>query len=51
MLGKKLSEYISELMVKDKELSRLREENKLLAKQFRQKKNAEKKRQQFSQVI
>ena len=51
MLGKKLSEYNSERMVKDKELSALREENRLLAKQFRQKKNAEKKRQQFSQVI
>ena len=37
-------------MVKDKELSVLQEDNRLLAKQFRQKKEAEKKRRQFSQV-
>ena len=50
MLCKKLSEYKSELMVKDKELSALQEDNRLLAKQFRQKKEAEKKRWQFLQV-
>ena len=37
-------------MVKDKELSTLREDNRLLAKQFSQKKEVEKKRWQFSQV-
>ena len=37
-------------MVKDKELSTLQEDNRLLAKQFRQKREAEKKRWQFSQV-
>ena len=37
-------------MVKNKELSTLQEDNRLLAKQFRQKKEAEKKRRQFSQV-
>ena len=36
--------------MKDTELSKLKEENKLLAKQFREKKEAQKKRQQFSQV-
>ena len=50
MLCKKLSEYNSELMVKDKELSTLQEDNRLLAKQFRQKKEAERRRWQFSQV-
>ena len=50
MLCKKLSEYNSELMVKNNELSTLQEDNRLLAKQFRQKREAEKKRQQFSQV-
>ena len=50
MLSKKLSEYKSELTVKDKELALLREDNRLLGKQFRQKKEAERKRQQFSQV-
>ena len=50
MLCEKLSEYNSELMVKNKELSALQEDNRLLAKQFRQKKEAEKKRLQFSQV-
>ena len=38
-------------MVKDKELLTLREDNRLLAKQFREKKEAQKKREQFSQVI
>jgi len=51
MLGKELSENKSELIVKDKELSTLREDNRLLAKQFRQKKEAQKKREQFSQVL
>ena len=51
MLGKELSENKSELIVKDKELSTLREDNRLLAKQFRQKKEAQKRREQFSQVV
>jgi len=38
MLGKELSENKSELIVKDKELLTLKEGNKLLAKQFRKKK-------------
>ena len=38
-------------MVKDKELLTLQEDNRLLAKQFREKKEAQKKREQFSQVI
>ena len=38
-------------MVKDKELLTLREDNRLLAKQFREKKEAQKKRAQLSQVI
>ena len=50
MLCKKLSEYNSELMVKDKELSTMQKDNRLLAKQFTQKKEAEKRRRQFSQV-
>ena len=50
MFSKKLSDYNSELTVKDKELSTFREDNRLLAKQFRQKKEAGRKRQQFSQV-
>ena len=41
----------SELMMKDKELLKLREDNSLLAKQFREKKEAQKKRAQLSQVI
>ena len=50
MLNKKLSEISSELMVKDRELLTLQKENRLLAKQFTQKKEAQKKRMQFSQV-
>jgi len=50
MLDKELLENKSELIVKDKELSTLREDNRLLAKQFRQKKEAQTKREQFSQV-
>ena len=38
-------------MVKDRELQTLQEDNKLLVKQFRQKKEAQKKREMFSQVI
>jgi len=38
-------------MVKDKELSTLREDNRLLAGQFRQKEDTQKKREQFSQVF
>ena len=38
-------------MVKDKELLTLQDDNRLLAKQFREKKEAQKKREQFSQVI
>ena len=38
-------------MIKDTELSKLKEDNKLLAKQFREKKEAQKKRQQFLQVV
>ena len=37
-------------MVKDKELTTLQGDIKLLAKQFRQKKDAQKRREQFSQV-
>ena len=37
-------------MVKDNELSTLKEENRLLVKQFRQKKEAQKKREQILQV-
>ena len=37
-------------MVKDKELITLQGDIKLLAKQFRQKKDAQKRRDQFSQV-
>ena len=37
--------------MKDKELFTLRDDNRLLAKQFREKKEAQKKREQFSQVI
>ena len=47
-LNKELSENKSESTVK---LSTLQEENKLLVKQFRQKKEAQKKREQFSQVV
>ena len=47
-LDEYLSESQSELMVKDKELLKLKEDNRLLQKQFSQKK---KKIQQFSQVI
>ena len=38
-------------MVKDKELLALQEDNKLLAKQFRQKKDAQKRREHFLQVV
>ena len=38
-------------MIKDKELLTLREDNRLLVKQFRQKKEAQKKREKFSQVV
>ena len=41
----------SELMVKDKELLTLREDNRLLAKQFREKKKVRKKRERFLKVI
>ena len=37
-------------MVKDKKLFTLQEDNRLLAKQFREKKEAQKKREHFSQV-
>ena len=37
-------------MVKDKKLLTLQEDNRLLAKQFREKKEAQKKREEFSQV-
>ena len=37
-------------MVKDKELLTLQEDNRLLAKQFRQKKDAQKKREKLLQV-
>ena len=51
LLSKKLSDNNSQLMIKDKELLTLREDNRLLVKQFRQKKEAQKKREQFSQVV
>lgn len=52
MLQKEMLENQSELMIKDRELSKLKEDNKLLAKQFREKKESQKKRQQFfSQVV
>lgn len=44
-------EYKSGLMVKEKEISTLREDNLLLAKQFRQKKEGFQKRQQFLQKV
>ena len=50
MFCKKCSDYQSELMVKDKQLVILQEDNKLLAKQFRQKKDAQKKREQLLEV-
>ena len=37
--------------MKDKELLTLQEDNRLLAKQFREKKEAQNKREQFLQVI
>ena len=37
-------------MVKDKELFTLQEDNRLLAKQFRQKKDAQKRREKLLQV-
>ena len=52
MLQKELLENQSKLMIKDRELLNLKEDNKLLAKQFREKKEAQKKRQHdFSQVV
>ena len=51
MLQKEVSENQSELMMKDREVLKLKENNKLLAKQFREKKEFQRKRQVFSQVI
>ena len=51
MLDKELLENNSELLVKDKKLLSLQEDNRLLAKQFRQKKEAQKKRENISQVV
>ena len=48
MFGKKCSDYRSELMVKDKQLVTLQEDNRLLA---RLKKDAQKRRQQLLEVL
>ena len=51
MFVKKCSDYQSELMVKDKQLVTLQEDNRLLAKQFRQKKDAQQKRERLLEVL
>ena len=48
MIGDKLSEMSSQVMVKDRELMKLKEDNKLLVKQFRDRK--EKRRETIAQV-
>ena len=47
-LSNELSEMSSQLMVKDKELTKLKEDNKLLVKQFRDRKK--RRRETISQV-
>ena len=51
MFEMELSDHKSELMTKEKELSALREDKRLLTKQFRQKKEGPQKRQQFLQKV
>ena len=47
-LSNELSEMSSQLMVRDKELTKLKEDNKLLVKQFRDRKK--RRRETISQV-
>ena len=45
------AECESKLMLKENEISTLKEDNRLLAKQFRQRKEGHQKRQQFLQKV